>query len=215
MGIDYILNWLVVKAPLFTAGAAVTGAVVAILGYRKWFQESVGKRKIELAEDVLADFYKAKEVIAWARFPGGYGSEGGTRQAAEEENPQEKLMKDSYYRTIERLHGEIDLFNGLQSKKYRAMAYFGEEAGQPFQDLKGIHGRVMTAAGMLVRTFRSDREQHRSWEKWEAIIGWGVEPEADDGIANEIDGLIERVESIYGQWLMRKIPKSTKSDRIT
>jgi hypothetical protein len=50
-----------------------------------------------------------------------------------------------------------------------------------------------------------------SWDKWEAIIGWGTEDEAEDTIAKQVDDLIDRVEAFYGRWLMREIPKPSKS----
>ena len=78
--VDAILNSL---AALLTGIAAIVVAFVAVLGYRKWHLESIGKRKIELAEDIPADFYKARDVIRWACFIGGLEGEGKSRQARE------------------------------------------------------------------------------------------------------------------------------------
>ena len=50
-------------APVFTAGAACSGAYIAYRGLTKWHAETVGKRRVELAEDVLADFYQARDII--------------------------------------------------------------------------------------------------------------------------------------------------------
>ncbi|WP_404294276.1 hypothetical protein ACD578_28705 (plasmid) [Microvirga sp. RSM25] len=133
---DAVFTWIAGKAPVGTAGAAVVDADIAVKGYHKWLPETVGKRKIELAEDVLADFHQVRDIIAWARNPGGFGGEGGTRLSAEGEDPDEKSMKDSYHRTRERLHAEAEVFSRLQSKKYRAIAYFGPDGAKPFQDLK-------------------------------------------------------------------------------
>ena len=52
--IDAIFTWLAARGPAFTAVSAATGAVIAVLGYRKWHPETTGKRKIELAEEILA-----------------------------------------------------------------------------------------------------------------------------------------------------------------
>ena len=38
-----------------------------IYGIGAWRREFIGKRKIQLAEDVLALFYEAKDVIFWIR----------------------------------------------------------------------------------------------------------------------------------------------------
>ncbi len=45
------------------------GIWVAIYGIDSWRRESIGKRKIELAEDVLALFYEARDVIRYMRHP--------------------------------------------------------------------------------------------------------------------------------------------------
>ena len=200
--LDHALSWFVGRAPLVTAIAAVIGATIAILGYRKWHPESVGKRKIELAEDILADFYRAEEVIRWARFPGGLAGEGGTRQAPERETPHDKELRDAIYRTIERLQNEKELFSGLLAKKYRAMAYFGQGATKPFTDLKEIHDRIFRGAILLVRP-RDELPPQALRDEWETAIGWRSMSDNDD-IAKEVRDVVENVEAFYGRWLMRK-----------
>lgn len=207
--VETVLNWLLGKAALLTGMAAVVGAAIAVIGYRKWMPESIGKRKSELAEEILAEFYQAREAIAWARIPGGLGSEGRSRQAAEDEGPDEKSVKDSYYRTIEVLHTEGELFSKLQFKKYWAMAYFGPSAGKPFRDLKVIHIHLVTAATELIRIYRKSGKRPPSRDHWEAIIGWSSEADADQ-IAKDVDNLIVQVEGLFGPWLMREVPKSWK-----
>ena len=45
------------------------GIWVAIYGIDSWRREHKGKREIELAEDVLALFYEARDAIKYMRFP--------------------------------------------------------------------------------------------------------------------------------------------------
>ena len=59
-----------VMAPIFTASAACFGVWLGWKGLSKWHTETVGKRRVELAEAVLADIYEAKEIIENARSPG-------------------------------------------------------------------------------------------------------------------------------------------------
>ena len=53
--------------------------VTIILGVYAWRREFIGRRKIELAEDVLARFYEARDAIARIRSPFGTSSEGSER----------------------------------------------------------------------------------------------------------------------------------------
>lgn len=201
--LDGIVTWVAAKAPAITALAAGVGATVAVLGYRKWHPESVGKRKIELAEDILADFYRSQEVIRWARFPGGFAGEGETRIAPANETPHEKELRDGIYRTIERLHAERELFTGLQAKKYRAMAYFDKHAAKPFDDIKRIHGDVVRAATMLLRHAGNELAPEKLQDEWETTIGWRGFSETDQ-LSNDLEAIVRDVEDFYGAWLMRK-----------
>jgi hypothetical protein len=148
-----LLTWLVAKAPLFTAAAAIIGAVIAVLGFRKWHPETTGKRKIELAEDILAGAYEAGAVIAWTRMPSGFAGEGETWPRVEGEDPDETRIRDSYYRVVERLNRDQNVFTTLEAKKYRAMAYFGKPVEQPFQDLRALNARIVSAASNLIRAW--------------------------------------------------------------
>jgi hypothetical protein len=200
------LDWIVTKSGLVTSLAAATGAIVAILSYRKWHPENIGKRKIELAEEIIADFYQARDVIAWARFPGGWSSEKSSRAVSVEESEDEKNAKDSYFRTVDRLVQRAELFSKIQSKKYRAMAYFGVQAKEPFEDLGKIYAEVLSAAGKLVRHYTSDGTLPKTWSAWEKTIGWNEEDagaDSPDSVEVRMNAVIQAVESSYGKWLMR------------
>jgi hypothetical protein len=202
--IEEFLAWLVSKAPLVTALAAATGAVIAVLGYRKWLPESVGKRKIELAEDILADMYEAREVFAWARFPGGYGAEGTSRPTLREESDHERELKNAYARTIERLNKENELWGRIQSRKYRAMAYFGDAGGVPMLEIKKIVGDIRTAAQMLISHFGESGFDPNLKKVLLAKIGWSEEPEGEDSVGNRVEATIKGAEELFGKYLLRK-----------
>jgi hypothetical protein len=68
------------------------------------------KRKTEFAEEVLTDFYKAREVIDAARSPGGFEGEGATRQIEPWETEDDTRTLNAYFRTAERLRGQADFF---------------------------------------------------------------------------------------------------------
>lgn len=51
------------------AGSVVVAAVVAARGINTWQREYIGKRRMELAEEVLAMFYEARDAIRDVRAP--------------------------------------------------------------------------------------------------------------------------------------------------
>jgi hypothetical protein len=53
---------------------------------------------------------------------------------------------------VERLTKESQVFSELQASRYRFMAYFGEEASRPSEEITAIHGEIVRWAGLLIRT---------------------------------------------------------------
>lgn len=129
-------------------GAVVIASGVAIYGIDAWKREHVGKRRIELAEEVLAMFYEARDAIHDVRAPFSFGGEGATRPPGENETSERKKALDSAYVTIERLKRHTELFSKLYSARYRFMASFGEPAGKPFYDLNERIHELNTTAWM-------------------------------------------------------------------
>jgi hypothetical protein len=93
------------------------------------------KRRTEFAEEVLADFYKARDIIEAARSPGGFADEGTTRKQQSWETEDDTRTLNAYFRTIERVSAHTDFFSQLFSRSHRFIALFGGDAGKPFDDL--------------------------------------------------------------------------------
>jgi len=90
-------------APLVQAGMVLVTGVVAIRGLSAWRQQMIGKRKAELAEQVLVGFYAARDTLKWARVPAFGSEEGASRKPVENEDEQVRIMRNVYYIPIERL----------------------------------------------------------------------------------------------------------------
>ncbi|SRR5882724_263181 len=82
----------------------------AIYGFDAWRREFVGKRRMELAEEVLALFYQARDVIGEIRNPGGFASEGTTRNPSPGEKPEHKEGLARAFVLIERYQRHSELF---------------------------------------------------------------------------------------------------------
>jgi|SRR5208337_1915120 len=74
------------------------------------------KRRVDLAEETLADFYRARAIIDDARSPVSLGGEGHTRQREPGETEEAARLFDSYYRTVERLTRLIQRIAGIQKR---------------------------------------------------------------------------------------------------
>ena len=102
-----------------TAITAIVGVIIASRGLNRWRLEAIGKRRAELAEDVLADFYEARDAIQAARSPLSSGDEGDTRIKAPDEFEADTRTLNAYYAVAERLAKKAEFFAKLNAKRYR------------------------------------------------------------------------------------------------
>ena len=54
----------------------IIAAWAVIIGVNAWRREYIGKRRLELAEEVLSLFYEARDIIRYIRNPFGYIGRG-------------------------------------------------------------------------------------------------------------------------------------------
>lgn len=122
-----------------------------IYGIGAWRREFIGKRKIELAEEVLALFYEAKDAVHTIRSPFGFEGEGSTRKPGKYERPEDKETLDNAYVVIERYNKYQAPFNKLYAMRYRFMAQVGKDEAKPFDELRDIINEIILASRRLAR----------------------------------------------------------------
>jgi hypothetical protein len=179
-------EWVTAAGTAMAGLATLIAGWAAIRGVDAWRSELVGRRKAELAEEVLAQFYRARDVLVWARLP-----DRPLELVPEDGNRDQRHQ--SHASPIERLTRESALFSELQASRYRFMAYFGEDSAHPFEEMRAIHAEVMSSAESLIRDpneLASDAERDR----WEDAIGW-VDDE-DDTLARRLAETIAAVEYV-------------------
>jgi hypothetical protein len=178
-----------------TAITAVVGVTIAARGLNKWRSESIGKRKMELAEDVLADFYQARDIINAARSPASFGGEGATREKGTWETEQDTQTLNAYFATAERLNNKADFFAQLHARRYRFIAFFGKDAAKPYDNLHKIYVEIIVAVRMLLRTHRDRAEGtlKNGRKKWQETI-WQDEAD-EDQIPKRLDQIVDAIES--------------------
>lgn len=179
-------EWVSAAGTVMAGLATLVAGWAAIRGVESWRAEIVGRRKAELAEEVLTQFYHARDVLIWARLP------ARPLDVAGQDDDRDRRHQ-SHASPIERLTQESALFSELQASRYRFMAYFGEGSAHPFERMRAIHGEVMSAAQSLIR----DPDQlacDDARDRWEDAIGWVAE--TDDALAHRLAETIAEVEYI-------------------
>lgn len=176
------------------------GIWVAIYGLDAWRREHIGKRQIELAEDTLALFYEAEDVIKHIRHPMSYGHETEDIEKSQQETDAQFSARKNASVVFHRYNSHNELFNKLHASRYRFMAQIGVEEAKPFDDIRQIVNKVVLSARTLSRLwarnhFQNDDDWQRHLDqiqKQEAIFWEGKEE--DDPINPLVKEAIAEIE---------------------
>ena len=195
---------------LATVVATIVAAGTAVWGICAWRREYTGKRRIDLAEDVLALIYEIHDVLASVRSPLGHSEEGQTCPSMPDATDKEKAMLYTAYIPIERCNTRRELFARLRSLRYRFMALNGKDAGLPFEELNNIrHGLAKPFYSMQMRL----KDLHRKikttdpseydkmlddlWENWnDKKDNEEFNEEGDDLVLKECNIVIDKFEVV-------------------
>lgn len=211
----------------------ILASFFAIYGIDAWRREHVGIRRIELAEEVLALFYQARDAIESIRSPFGFSGEGQSRKPSENESDEEKQALDQAYVLIERYNKHSELFSRIYSLRYKFMALLGQEAAQPFDELNKIVNELILSSHQMARRakqpmrhFSSEAQEKKDWEYYLKIDRVYYSGGDGDPIAPRVDQTILDIEktchkiieskgtlfSIINAQLPRFSTKKSKSD---
>ena len=153
------------------------------------------KRRTEFAEELLADFYQANDIIRAARSPAGFSNEGGTRTKFDWESESDTQALNSYFAATERLQAMSEFFGQIFARRYRSIALFGQEVGKPFDDLVRIRGEVMIGVRNLIANYRRRNTiPQESWQRWEERI-WDS-GEDNDVVNSRLTAMVQAIEQI-------------------
>lgn len=195
--------------------AIILASGVAIYGISSWRREMMGKRKYELAEEVLALFYEARKKISEIRSIHGNIEEGKNRKPNPNETPEEQKALNDAYVVFERYQKNQEIFNRLHALRYRFMAIFGTNKAKPFYDLNKVVNEIFIAARMLGILWHMRSQTHlprskerydkiiEDIEKYEAIFWEGLKD--PDPITPKVDSLILAIDEICKP-ILRKEP---------
>lgn len=183
------------------SASIIFASLVAIYSIDAWRREFVGKRRMELAEEILALFYQAKDIIEMIRNPVGFGGEGQSRKPAPRERPEDKAALDQAFVLIERYNQHLDLFARIHALRYRFMAQFGFDAAKPFDDLNLLINELLLAARRMARfstgperVFRSDAELEKHQAQADELDRIYYSGGSDDPIRPRVDQLVGEME---------------------
>lgn len=195
--------------------AVVIASLVALYGISAWKREHVGKKRIELAEEVLELFYALRDIVRDARNDLQWsGALAPPRQPHEGETEQEKRIRDHFHANMYQYSLHQETFNRLEAKRHRFMVYFGQEAQQPFTDLARVMGKIRNAirtTGRLEEHYhrREMPEKQRQYHQEAVEVMWTHGD--DDEISTDLKRIIAAIEEICRPEIERQAGRWARS----
>ena len=145
------------------------------------------KRRVELAETLLADFYECADVFRAIRSPGSLRNEAAERKHGENESEEESSAKDIYFIPLARIKENSDFISRLISKRHRSRAVL-----EVTRSVK--HSAAITLGNMIGRRNDARERNIELVDRCEADIWQGL---ADrDPIQPMLDHAIEIAEAV-------------------
>jgi hypothetical protein len=192
-------------AQIAQAISIILACFAAISGIDAWKREFIGKRKIEIAENMLSRFYQVRDAISIIRNPWGSSDEGKSRKKGESERAEESEILDRAYVVYERYEKQKEVFMEFNMMKYKFMASFGKDTEEIFTRVNKILNSIFLAARMLGTYYwQSQRRLHmkeeqleKHFEKMERQekIFWDESGENDE-IRKELANILESIEKV-------------------
>jgi hypothetical protein len=108
------------------------------------------KRRVELAETVLAEFQQMGDVISAIRSPMAYGNESAERPRRENETEEHSRLKDTYFVPLMRIKKNSEFISGFTSKRYRSRAILGEGIDEAFRTIEEVLIKIQVSATTLI-----------------------------------------------------------------
>lgn len=154
------------------------------------------KRRIELAEETLAECYRIKDSIRAIRSPMSYEHESKSREKDSGESEGTSRLKDAYYAPLSRLDARNETIAPFMARRYRMKAAFGTAAEKPFDLIHDILTEIQVSAQMLIMSINDEPQEAADRElrkKWKQSIWWAGE---DGEIEAKINLAISEMENI-------------------
>ncbi|RYG60863.1 MAG: hypothetical protein EON60_05585 [Alphaproteobacteria bacterium] len=161
-------------------------------------KQAVFKRRFEVAEQFLADAYRFKTMMKYARNGVAFGDEGSTRKTLQNETEDQKEIRNTYFVPLERINKNNEFISNMMSRRFTCYAHFGLKANEAYDHIDLALNRLVASASMLINWGGKDGGlKIEMLQKLEADI-WEPMAEAreSNGIGEDIESAIKIIENL-------------------
>jgi hypothetical protein len=197
------------------------GIIVARETFRRWQDEKVASRQIEIAEEALAEAYEAEIVFDDIRSPFSSSSEGESRTKAladqsRYETEDDKRRRDNNHIPFERLNRHQSYWEKLSKTRVLVKAYFGADCQEIFDGLFKLRHKFILAAnnkaifsdGLADGAQGKDRVDYLANIRLAEKTIWKISP--DDDFSKELVATTAAIEAAFAPLVRRKVGRRSQ-----
>lgn len=187
-----VTTWLSTGADVIVAGAAVAAAWYGIKGLTAWRAEAIGRRRVEVAEDVLASFYRIRELIYDARSP--FVS---TAEVVPQPGMDEKVPTSSDFAPWRRISADWPFIVEWRAKRHTFSALFGREAASHYDQIFQALNKIRIAVEQLLMEGYDPHDlDYRDHRQAMRRIAFRTKSDDDDDITKMVDTAVAEIEKV-------------------
>lgn len=169
---------------LIIAGA---GVVIAGMALHTWKKEFIGKKKIDLACDIVEQICNIQDIIRYARNPAFFTSE--SNKITKDFNKDKEEFKENkihYLAAKYRFYNKKEEINDFFKLRNKAQLYWDKNILNLFNNLNEIIVSINTAAELL---YESNDLDFKSRVEFEKKIWWNFQK--DDEIERNVQKIVD------------------------
>jgi hypothetical protein len=203
-------TYISITKDVLTGVAAITAAVVAVLGLQAWKKQLKGKVEYELARRVLREVFNVRDAIRYVRNPFQMGGEidRAVKEAGIDLDPRSPEF---------RAKSEAAVYQGRWKQLYKAMSKlelelleaevsWGDEILNRVKRLRQciatLNAKIWLHTYNLEHPPRTENEStRREQEEITRIIYWESEDPTKDSFANEVKNAVDGIAQFLKPYL--------------
>ena len=172
---------------ILTLIIACAGVWVAWSALKTWKKEFIGKKKIDLACDIVEQICNIQDIIRYARNPAFFTNE--SNKIIKDFNKDKEEFKENkihYLAAKYRFYNKKEEINNFFKLRNKAQLYWDKNILDLFNKLNEIIVSINTAAELL---YESDDLDFKSRVKFEKNIWWNFKN--DDEIEKNVQKIVD------------------------
>ncbi len=176
---------------------AFAAAAAAWQGWRSlsnWRKEAGGRRRLELAEEVLVKVYEVADALAEVRNPFGHLDENMDREGRANEEKRLQEYRDMYYPIFSRLGRHRGTVVSLRALRFRSRAIFGDGFQDALDQITVLYDEVAKAVAELYYDLPWDGEQTEERFQRHVQLREIIWSSSDDKFSSELNDRVTAIE---------------------